>query len=174
MGVEPTSSAWKADVLAVVRQPHHTYDIIPACVGLCQVVLQLYQLIKKLYSYVTNKNRVGSHNRGSKNAPEKESKGTKMKYEIVGIEHAVGDFTPTTGKNANTVQHYDVYRLHTLKNSKDAYGQITAVVRATPDQMGQIIADLGGNIAGVPGHILDMEVRNSFGKINLTDYEVVE
>ena len=32
-----------------------------------------------------------------------------MKYEIVGIEHAVGDFTPTTGKNANTVQHYDVY-----------------------------------------------------------------
>ena len=91
-----------------------------------------------------------------------------MKYEIVGIEHAVGDFTPTTGKNANTVQHYDVYRLHTLKNSKDAYGQITAVVRATPDQMGQIIADLGGNIADVPGHILDMEVRNSFGKINLT------
>ena len=73
-----------------------------------------------------------------------------MKYEIVGIEHAVGDFTPTTGKNANTV------------------------VRATPDQMGQIIADLGGNIADVPGHILDMEVRNSFGKINLTDYEVVE
>lgn len=174
MGVEPTSSAWKADVLAVVRQPHHTYDIIPACVGICQVVLQLDQLIKKLYSYVTNKNRVGSQNRGSKNAPEKESKGTKMKYEIVGIEHAVGDFTPTTGKNANTVQHYDVYRLHTLKNSKDAYGQITAVVRATPDQMGQIIADLGGNIADVPGHILDMEVRNSFGKINLTDYEVVE
>ena len=174
MGVEPTSSAWKADVLAVVRQPHHTYDIIPACVGICQVVLQLDQLIKKLYSYVTNKNRVGSQNRGSKNAPEKESKGTKMKYEIVGIEHAVGDFTPTTGKNANTVQHYDVYRLHTLKNSKDAYGQITAVVRATPDQMGQIIADLGGNIADIPGHILDMEVRNSFGKINLTDYEVVE
>ena len=32
-----------------------------------------------------------------------------MKYEIVGIEHAVGDFTPTTGKNANTVQHFDVY-----------------------------------------------------------------
>ena len=53
---------------------------------------------KKLYSYVTNKNRVGSQNRGSKNTPEKESKGTKMKYEIVGIEHAVGDFTPTTGK----------------------------------------------------------------------------
>ena len=32
-----------------------------------------------------------------------------MKYEIVGVEHAVGDFTPTTGKNANTVQHFDVY-----------------------------------------------------------------
>ena len=88
-----------------------------------------------------------------------------MKYEIVGIEHAVGDFTPTSGRNANTVQHYDVYRLHTLKYSKDAYGKITAVVRATPDQMGQIVADLGGNIA--------MEIRNSFGKINLTDYEVV-
>ena len=128
---------------------------------------------KKLYSYVTNKNRVGEHNRGSKYAPEKESKGTKMKYEIVGIEHAVGDFTPTSGRNANTVQHYDVYRLHTLKYSKDAYGKITAVVRATPDQMGQIVADLGGNIADVPGHVLDMEIRNSFGKINLTDYEVV-
>lgn len=96
-----------------------------------------------------------------------------MKYEIVGIEHAVGDFTPTSGQNANTVQHYDVYRLHTLKYSKDAYGKITAVVRATPDQMGQIVADLGGNIADVPGHVLDMEIRNSFGKINLTDYEVV-
>lgn len=129
--------------------------------------------LKKLYSYVTNKNRVGEHNRGSKYAPEKESKGTKMKYEIVGIEHAVGDFTPTSGRNANTVQHYDVYRLHTLKYSKDAYGKITAVVRATPDQMGQIVADLGGNIADVPGHVLDMEIRNSFGKINLTDYEVV-
>lgn len=129
--------------------------------------------IKKLYSYVTNKNRVGDNNRGSKHAPEKESKGTKMKYEIVGIEHAVGDFTPTSGRNANTVQHYDIYRLHTPKNSKDAYGQITAVVRATPDQIGEIIADLGGNIAEVPGHVLDMEVRNSFGKINLTDYEVV-
>ena len=140
----------------------------------CQYFDEKISTIKKLYSYVTNKNRVGSQNRGSKNAPEKESKGTKMKYEIVGIEHAVGDFTPTSGRNANTVQHYDVYRLHTLKNSKDAYGQITAVVRATPDQMGQIIADLGGNIADVPGHILDMEVRNSFGKINLTDYEVVE
>ena len=142
--------------------------------SVCQHIFQIFLQIKKLYSYVTNKNRVGSQNRGSKNAPEKESKGTKMKYEIVGIEHAVGDFTPTSGQNANTVQHYDVYRLHTLKNSKDAYGQITAVVRATPDQMGQIIADLGGNIADVPGHILDMEVRNSFGKINLTDYEVVE
>ena len=39
--------------------------------------------------------------------------------------------------------------------------------------MGQIVADLGGNIVDVPGHVLDMEVRNSFGKINLTDYEVV-
>ena len=140
----------------------------------CQYFDEKISTIKKLYSHVTNKNRVGSQNRGSKNTPEKESKGTKMKYEIVGIEHAVGDFTPTTGKNANTVQHYDVYRLHTLKNSKDAYGQITAVVRATPDQMGQIIADLSGNIADVPGHILDMEVRNSFGKINLTDHDVVE
>ena len=150
-----------------MHQFYHIRQII-------SIVNRVSGTFKKLYSYVTNKNRVGSQNRGSKNAPEKESKGTKMKYEIVGIEHAVGDFTPTTGKNANTVQHYDVYRLHTLKNSKDAYGQITAVVRATPDQMGQIIADLGGNIADVPGHILDMEVRNSFGKINLTDYEVVE
>ena len=97
-----------------------------------------------------------------------------MKYEIVGSEHAVGDFTRTTCNNSISVQHYDVYRLLRLKNSKDAYGQITTVVRATPDQMGQIIADLSGNIADVPGHILDMEVRNSFGKINLTDHDVVE
>lgn len=32
-----------------------------------------------------------------------------MKYEIVGITHAVGDFTPPAGKNADTVQHCDVY-----------------------------------------------------------------
>ena len=155
------------------RSPRDSLDIIPQEYDSCQQVFSDFLTNKKLYSYVTNKNRVGSHNRGSQYAPKKESKGTEMKYEIVGIEHAVGDFTPTSGKNANTVQHYDVYRLHTLKNSKDAYGQITAVVRATPDQMGQIIADLGGNIADVPGHVLDMEVRNSFGKINLTDYEVV-
>lgn len=127
-----------------------------------------------MYSYVTNKNRVGEHNRGSKYALEKESKGTKMKHQIVGIEHAVGDFTPTTGRNANTVQHYDVYRLHTIRDSKNAYGKITAVVRATPDQMGQIVAEFGGNIADVPGHVLDMEIRNSFGKLNLTDFEVVQ
>lgn len=36
------------------------------------------------------------------------------------------------------------------------------------------MADLGDNIADVPSRILDMEVRNSFDKINLTDYEVVE
>ena len=46
---------------------------------------------------------------GKQNAPEKESKGTKMKYEIVGIAHAVGDFTPPAGKNADTVRHYDVH-----------------------------------------------------------------
>lgn len=63
--------------------------------------------------------------------------------------------------------------IYIVDKQKDAYGKITAVVRATPDQMGQIVADLGGNIADVPGHVLDMEVRNSFGKINLTDYEVV-
>ena len=50
----------------------------------CQYFDEKISTIKKLYSYVTNKNRVGSQNRGSKNAPEKESKGTKMKYEIVG------------------------------------------------------------------------------------------
>ena len=87
-----------------------------------------------------------------------------MKYEIVGIEHAVGDFTPTSGRNANTVQHYDVYRLHTLKNSKDAYGQITAVVRATPDQMGQDCCRPRRYIVDVPGHVLDMEVRKQLRK----------
>lgn len=155
----------------------HSINFVQLIITACGANVNSLQVgkcrVKKLYSYVTNKNRVGEHNRGSKYAPEKESKGTKMKYEIVGIEHAVGDFTPTSGRNANTVQHYDVYRLHTLKYSKDAYGKITAVVRATPDQMGQIVADLGGNIADVPGHVLDMEIRNSFGKINLTDYEVV-
>ena len=50
----------------------------------CQYFDEKISTIKKLYTYVTNKNRVGSHNRDSKNAPEKESKGTKMKYEIVG------------------------------------------------------------------------------------------
>ena len=75
----------------------------------CQYFDEKISTIKKLYSYVTNKNRVGSQNRGSKNTPEKESKGTKMKYEIVGIAHAVGDFTPPAGKNADTVRHYDVH-----------------------------------------------------------------
>ena len=52
MGVEPTSSAWKADVLAVVRQPHHTYDIIPACVGICQVgSLQLHQFCLQVFQF---------------------------------------------------------------------------------------------------------------------------
>ena len=46
---------------------------------------------------------------GKQNAPKKESKGTKLKYEIVGITHAVGDFTPPAGKNADTVRHYDVH-----------------------------------------------------------------
>ena len=32
-----------------------------------------------------------------------------MKYEIVGIAHPVGGFTPPAGKNADTVRHYDVH-----------------------------------------------------------------
>lgn len=37
-----------------------------------------------------------------------------MKYKIVGNEHAVGDFIPTSGRNANIQQHYDLYRLHAV------------------------------------------------------------
>ena len=97
-----------------------------------------------------------------------------MKYKILAIEHAVGDFTPTTGRNANQVCHYDVYRLHSVKPSKTNIGGVECViVRATPDQMGQIIADCGGKPENVINRTLDMEVRSSFGKINLTDYEVL-
>ena len=98
-----------------------------------------------------------------------------MKYKILAIEHAVGDFTPTTGRNANQKCHYDIYRLHSVKQSKTNIGGLECVVvRATPDQMGQIIADCGGTPESVINHTLDMEVRNSFGKINLTDYEVLD
>lgn len=70
-----------------------------------------------------------------------------MKYKIVGIEHAVGDFIPTSGRNANIQQHYDLYRLHSVKASKTCIGGLECViVRCTPDQMGQIIADCGGKI----------------------------
>ena len=62
-----------------------------------------------MYSYVTNKHRVGSQNRGQAKRPGKRNYGYKMKYEIVGIAHAVGDFTPPAGKNADTVRHYDVH-----------------------------------------------------------------
>ena len=97
-----------------------------------------------------------------------------MKYKIVGIEHAVGDFTPINGRNAGKSQHYDVYRMHTVKNSKTCVGGYECViVRATPDQMGQIVADCGGQLEKVVNRVLDLEVRNSFGKINLTDYEIV-
>ena len=98
-----------------------------------------------------------------------------MKYKILAIEHAVGDFTPTNGKNAGKSCHYDVYRLHTVKQSKTNIGGLECViVRCTPDQMGMIIADCGGTDEAVVNRTLDMEVRNSFGKINLTDYEVLD
>lgn len=44
-----------------------------------------------------------------------------MKHEIVGIAHAVGDFTPPAGKNADTVRHYDVH-LHRKGTSRIAAG----------------------------------------------------
>ena len=44
-----------------------------------------------------------------------------MKYEIVGIAHAVGDFTPPAGKNADTVRHYDV---HLHRKGTIPYGSI--------------------------------------------------
>ena len=36
MGVEPTSSAWKADVLAVVRQPRNNSTYYTHLRGVCQ------------------------------------------------------------------------------------------------------------------------------------------
>ena len=74
MGVEPTSSAWKADVLAVVRQPHHTYDIIPACVGICQVVLQLDQLILEFYNPDKGRKTLNLTEKYKKSAGSKENK----------------------------------------------------------------------------------------------------
>ncbi len=98
-----------------------------------------------------------------------------MKYKILAIEHAVGEFTPTTGKNAGKECHYDVYRLHTIKRNKENIGGWECnIVRATPDQMGMIVADCGGTVENCVNRTLDMEVRNSFGKINLTDYEVLD
>lgn len=32
-----------------------------------------------------------------------------MRYKIAGIAHAVGDFTPPAGKNADTARHCDVH-----------------------------------------------------------------
>lgn len=97
-----------------------------------------------------------------------------MKYKIVGIEHAVGDFIPTSGRNANIQQHYDLYRLHSLKACKTCIGGLECVVvRCTPDLMGQIIADCGGKIDNVVSRTFDFETRNSFGKVNLVDYEVL-
>lgn len=97
-----------------------------------------------------------------------------MKYKVLGIEHAVGEFTPKEGRNAGRVQHYDVYRLHSIKASKNCVGGYECViVRANPDQMGQVIADCGGRLEDVINHTFDFEVRNSFGKVNLVDYEVL-
>lgn len=47
-----------------------------------------------------------------------------MKYEIVGIAHAVGDFTPPAGKNADTVRHYDVQRHHPVLRQHRVYAII--------------------------------------------------
>lgn len=98
-----------------------------------------------------------------------------MKYKILAIEHSEGDFTPQNGKNAGQPCHFNLYRLHTVKSSKTNVGGLECViVRATPDQMGMIIADCGGKIENVVNRTLDFEVRNSFGKVNLTDYEVMD
>ena len=90
------------------------------------------------------------------------------------IEHAQGEFTPDKGKNAGTKQYYDIYRLHTLKPSRDTTGNVECViVRCKPEQMGDIIAECGGKLENVVGRTLDMEVSKAFGKVNLDDFEVV-
>lgn len=98
-----------------------------------------------------------------------------MKYQIIGIEHAVGDFIPTNGKNAGQSQHYDLYRLHTQKKNAAIIGGYEAVVvRANPDQMGQIVAECGGTLDGVVNKVYDFDTRNSYGKINLTAWELLK
>ena len=67
-------------------------------------MLQAFRFTSKSCTLMSpTKTELVSKTGGKQNAPEKESKGTKM------IAHAVGDFTPPAGKNADTVRHYDVH-----------------------------------------------------------------
>lgn len=42
-----------------------------------------------------------------------------MKYNVLGIEHRVGSFTATAGKDAGKEISYDFYRLHCIKKSRE-------------------------------------------------------
>ena len=50
-----------------------------------------------------------------------------MKYNVLGIEHRVGSFTATAGKDAGKEISYDFYRLHCIKKSRENIGGVAVV-----------------------------------------------
>lgn len=98
-----------------------------------------------------------------------------MKYTVLGIQHKVGSYTPTSGKNAGIEKTFDFYRLHCVKRNRENIGQTEVVqIRVEPDLMGQLIAECGGKPENVLNRKLDFETRETFQTVYLKDFEVVE
>lgn len=98
-----------------------------------------------------------------------------MKHTVLGIEHKVGKFTPTNGKNVGVEQEYDYFVLHSVKKNRENLGGVEVVkVRATPDMYAQLVAECGGKETDVLNRKIDFETAEYYKTVRLKDFEVVE
>lgn len=91
-----------------------------------------------------------------------------MKYEVVGAQRKVGDFTP---KGKDVAYHYDNVNLHCVCKNLDVVGHAVREIKLKSENAADLIAICGGTLESVVGHVIDFEF-GSYGKV--VNYEFVK
>lgn len=92
-----------------------------------------------------------------------------MKCKIIGVQRKSGKFKPQD--EPGTVIPYDNLMLHAITNERAITGHGCKVVKMKMADAADLIAECGGAIDTIVGHVVDIE----FGKYDkVANWEVVE
>lgn len=92
-----------------------------------------------------------------------------MKCAIVGVERRTGEFTPKD-KPGQTIS-FDNIVLHAVCKDRKVSGQAVTTIKIKAADVGELVADVGGDVNGLVGHTIDFDF-DRFGKV--MEYEIVK